>query len=141
MQTIYFQWFHCFVFKYIFPLCLPVVSHSLQSKKKKKNVICGNHIHPSVNGLVAVYTKLLSRWWCSENHLTNIHNLLNGINEFVHILPYFLTDIGEVWYKRSPWSTCEYHKSWCSESLTLFKGVNEDLPLLPPPFWVGVQFK
>jgi hypothetical protein len=36
----------------MFPLCLPIDSHSLQSKEK--NFICGDHIHPSVYGLVAV---------------------------------------------------------------------------------------
>lgn len=112
----YFQWFHGFVFKYIIPLCLPVVRHSLQSKKKECLIwrpcpsmylwlsssaytVCQIFLKL---GIGAVYRKLLSRCECSENQLTDSRTLLNDVSECVHTLPYFLSDLGEIWYKRSP---------------------------------------
>jgi hypothetical protein len=64
------------------------------------------------------------RYKFSENRFSDSHNLRKGVNNFLSKFSYFLTDLGEIWY-RSPRNFVEHYdlrKYRSRESHTLTKG-------------------
>jgi hypothetical protein len=47
-----------------------------------------------------IFEKLSSRHKFLENPCSDIHILRKGINDFLPYISYFLTDLGEIWYRR-----------------------------------------
>ena len=80
-----------------------------------------------------------------ENRLRDSHTLVTVVNEFLPYLPYFLTDLSQIWYTKSQVmmvNSCEFYGNRCSENHTLLKGVNNILATCSAFFaWNKIMFR